>query len=202
MVVTWWIVALLCSASFLSWYSTCTCSQVINRSRCITICLYLYVSLVLRDGNWRYLKWTEVVVGDIMKVLGGQFFPADLILLSSRWVFFKMVASSNWSGQKWWKGTSWKSAGISHFQQTSYYHHQSEASILLFSFVICYYWLASDHASNICAICIVPTDKLWKIMTLSVAQSHVMISVVLLMLLVHFSVSVINWIDMILLDVM
>ncbi|KAL5012928.1 hypothetical protein ScPMuIL_011479 [Solemya velum] len=38
---------------------------------------------VLRDGAWRPLKWYEVVVGDIVKVLNAQFFPADLILLSS-----------------------------------------------------------------------------------------------------------------------
>lgn len=39
---------------------------------------------VLRDGGWQALKWTEVVVGDIVKVVNGQFFPADLVLLSSR----------------------------------------------------------------------------------------------------------------------
>jgi len=39
---------------------------------------------VLRRGNWQPLQWTEVVVGDIVKVVGGNFFPADLVLLSSR----------------------------------------------------------------------------------------------------------------------
>lgn len=39
--------------------------------------------LVLRDGNWRQLKWTEVLVGDILKITINQFFPADLVLLSS-----------------------------------------------------------------------------------------------------------------------
>lgn len=39
---------------------------------------------VLRDGNWQLLKWTEIVVGDIIKVINGQFFPADLVQLSSR----------------------------------------------------------------------------------------------------------------------
>ncbi|XP_014674713.1 PREDICTED: probable phospholipid-transporting ATPase IA [Priapulus caudatus] len=38
---------------------------------------------VLRHGDWRLLKWTEVGVGDIVKIMNGQFFPADLILLSS-----------------------------------------------------------------------------------------------------------------------
>ena len=41
---------------------------------------------VLREGRWQELKWTEVTCGDIVKVLNGQFFPADLIILSSRWV--------------------------------------------------------------------------------------------------------------------
>ena len=39
---------------------------------------------VLRDGNWQIIRWTEVVVGDIVKVVNDQFFPADLVLLSSR----------------------------------------------------------------------------------------------------------------------
>ncbi|KAJ8297759.1 hypothetical protein KUTeg_024290 [Tegillarca granosa] len=39
--------------------------------------------LVLREGIWKSLKWTEVTVGDLVKVVSGQFFPADLVLLSS-----------------------------------------------------------------------------------------------------------------------
>lgn len=38
---------------------------------------------VLRDCNWEYIKWTQVVVGDIVRVVSGQFFPADLVLLAS-----------------------------------------------------------------------------------------------------------------------
>ncbi|KAK6645447.1 hypothetical protein RUM43_001724 [Polyplax serrata] len=38
---------------------------------------------VLRDGSWTDVKWTNVVVGDIVKVRNNQFFPADLVLLSS-----------------------------------------------------------------------------------------------------------------------
>ncbi|XP_039266166.2 phospholipid-transporting ATPase IB-like isoform X2 [Styela clava] len=39
--------------------------------------------LIFRDGEWRAMKWTKVVVGDVVKVINGQFFPADLILMSS-----------------------------------------------------------------------------------------------------------------------
>ena len=39
--------------------------------------------LVLRDGNWQNLKWTEVLVGDIVKITNGSFFPADIVILSS-----------------------------------------------------------------------------------------------------------------------
>ncbi|KAI0226825.1 Phospholipid-transporting ATPase IB [Lamellibrachia satsuma] len=39
--------------------------------------------LVLRRGDWEVIKWTEVVVGDIVKVVNSNFFPCDLILLSS-----------------------------------------------------------------------------------------------------------------------
>ncbi|KAJ7357638.1 Phospholipid-transporting ATPase IA [Desmophyllum pertusum] len=38
---------------------------------------------VLRDNTIQSLLWTEVQVGDIVKVVNGQFFPADLIILSS-----------------------------------------------------------------------------------------------------------------------
>ncbi|KAK6173412.1 hypothetical protein SNE40_016867 [Patella caerulea] len=38
---------------------------------------------VLRGGTWQTIKWTQVNVGDIVKVLNGGFFPADLILLAS-----------------------------------------------------------------------------------------------------------------------
>lgn len=38
---------------------------------------------VLRSGHWQFVKWTEVVVGDIVKVHNNQFFPADLVMISS-----------------------------------------------------------------------------------------------------------------------
>ena len=50
---------------------------------CICYMTVFFVA-VLRGGLWQLVKWKEVVVGDIVKVVGGQFFPADLILLSSR----------------------------------------------------------------------------------------------------------------------
>ncbi|KAG8188801.1 hypothetical protein JTE90_009192 [Oedothorax gibbosus] len=37
----------------------------------------------LRDGVWTEIRWTDVVVGDILKITNGRFFPADLVLLSS-----------------------------------------------------------------------------------------------------------------------
>ncbi|GAB0091473.1 Phospholipid-transporting ATPase [Sergentomyia squamirostris] len=36
-----------------------------------------------KSGQWRYIKWQQLSVGDIVKVLNNTFFPADLILLSS-----------------------------------------------------------------------------------------------------------------------
>ncbi|XP_064637664.1 probable phospholipid-transporting ATPase IA isoform X4 [Lineus longissimus] len=38
---------------------------------------------VIRDGSWEPLRWQDVCVGDIVKVVSGQFFPADLLLISS-----------------------------------------------------------------------------------------------------------------------
>ncbi|KAG7206905.1 hypothetical protein KM043_000800 [Ampulex compressa] len=38
---------------------------------------------VLRDGHWQWIQWRNVAVGDVVKVHNNNFFPADLILLSS-----------------------------------------------------------------------------------------------------------------------
>ncbi|CAF3363194.1 unnamed protein product [Rotaria sp. Silwood1] len=39
--------------------------------------------LIYRHGNWLYTTWQKVKVGDIVKVIDKEFFPADLVLLSS-----------------------------------------------------------------------------------------------------------------------
>ncbi len=39
--------------------------------------------LVLKEGRFVETKWCEVCTGDIVKVLNGQAFPADLVLLST-----------------------------------------------------------------------------------------------------------------------
>ncbi|XP_054754666.1 probable phospholipid-transporting ATPase IA isoform X2 [Lytechinus pictus] len=39
--------------------------------------------LVLRDHMWVPLRWRELGVGDVVQVKRGEFFPADLVLLSS-----------------------------------------------------------------------------------------------------------------------
>jgi len=46
---------------------------------------------VLRDRDWNDISWKKVVVGDIVKVVNRQFFPADLILLASRCVHLPNV---------------------------------------------------------------------------------------------------------------
>lgn len=38
---------------------------------------------VLREGTFQTVRWVDVRVGDVVKVLNNQFFPADLVLLSS-----------------------------------------------------------------------------------------------------------------------
>ncbi|XP_043269148.1 probable phospholipid-transporting ATPase IA isoform X4 [Venturia canescens] len=38
---------------------------------------------VLRDGKWQWIQWRAIAVGDVVKVHNNNFFPADLILLSS-----------------------------------------------------------------------------------------------------------------------
>jgi phospholipid-transporting ATPase len=40
---------------------------------------------VLRDGQWTRVRWMNVVVGDYVRVENNEAFPADLLLLSSRW---------------------------------------------------------------------------------------------------------------------
>jgi len=46
-----------------------------------SICMHV---AVLRNGDWNNVRWADVKVGDFVKVTSGQFFPADLVLLSSR----------------------------------------------------------------------------------------------------------------------
>uniref|UniRef100_A0A146L2F0 Phospholipid-transporting ATPase n=1 Tax=Lygus hesperus TaxID=30085 RepID=A0A146L2F0_LYGHE len=38
---------------------------------------------VLKEGNWQWITWENVAVGDLLKVQNNQFFPADLIVLST-----------------------------------------------------------------------------------------------------------------------
>lgn len=45
----------------------------------------------LMDGQWRWVKWKDLVVGDIVKVQNNTFFPADLVLLSSRYVILSAL---------------------------------------------------------------------------------------------------------------
>jgi len=40
-------------------------------------------TIVLRNGMWHTIMWKEVAVGDIVKVINGQYLPADMALLSS-----------------------------------------------------------------------------------------------------------------------
>uniref|UniRef100_A0A096MSD2 Phospholipid-transporting ATPase n=1 Tax=Papio anubis TaxID=9555 RepID=A0A096MSD2_PAPAN len=40
-------------------------------------------TIVLRNGVWHTIVWKEVAVGDIVKVVNGQYLPADVVLLSS-----------------------------------------------------------------------------------------------------------------------
>lgn len=48
------------------------------------VCVVSVNVSVLRDHEWKELQWRHVVVGDIIRVLDQQSFPADLLLLSSR----------------------------------------------------------------------------------------------------------------------
>ena len=42
---------------------------------------------VLRDGQWLWLTWQQIQVGDVVRVRAAAFFPADLLLLSSRYLY-------------------------------------------------------------------------------------------------------------------
>ena len=45
---------------------------------------YTHPLPVLKNSEWVSTKWTQVAVGDIVKVTDHHFFPCDLIILSSR----------------------------------------------------------------------------------------------------------------------
>lgn len=46
---------------------------------------------VLKNGSWDAVRWRDVEVGDVVKVHNDSFFPADMVLLSSRYVFLISV---------------------------------------------------------------------------------------------------------------
>jgi magnesium-transporting ATPase (P-type) len=46
----------------------------------------------LRDGQWLWLAWQQINVGDVVRVRAGAFFPADLILISSRYNLKKKIS--------------------------------------------------------------------------------------------------------------
>lgn len=37
----------------------------------------------IRNGQWVAIKWQNLVVGDIVRIINNAFFPADMVLLSS-----------------------------------------------------------------------------------------------------------------------
>lgn len=39
----------------------------------------------LTESSWYNVKWRDICVGDIVKITAGELFPADLLLLSSRY---------------------------------------------------------------------------------------------------------------------
>ena len=41
---------------------------------------------VLRDRDWQEIEWRHLKVGDIVKVTNNESFPADLVILASRFV--------------------------------------------------------------------------------------------------------------------
>jgi len=49
----------------------------------------LNLNLVYRQGSWIYTTWRDVKVGDIVRVIDQEFFPADLVLISSGFAFKK-----------------------------------------------------------------------------------------------------------------
>lgn len=37
----------------------------------------------LRNGQWVAIKWQDLLVGDIVRIINNAFFPADMVMLSS-----------------------------------------------------------------------------------------------------------------------
>lgn len=47
--------------------------------------------VVLRNGIWIKVCWLDVIVGDFVKVISGQFFLVDMILLLLRYSIMNLV---------------------------------------------------------------------------------------------------------------
>lgn len=54
---------------------------------------------VIKDGQWKAVKWQDLTVGDIVKIVNNTFFPADMILLSSRYIQSEFQKTGNVSSK-------------------------------------------------------------------------------------------------------
>ena len=52
-------------------------------SQPVATCAHCRPCKVFREGTFQTIRWTQIKVGDIVKILDRQFFPADLVLLAS-----------------------------------------------------------------------------------------------------------------------
>ena len=64
--------------------NVCSTQYVLGVSRHL---LYCTLSVVWRDGQCQTVLWQNVLAGDIVRVNDREDFPADLVLLSSRFVW-------------------------------------------------------------------------------------------------------------------
>lgn len=54
----------------------------------------------LRNGQWVAIKWQDLLVGDIVKILNNTFFPADMVqLASSEPQSMSFIETSNLDGE-------------------------------------------------------------------------------------------------------
>lgn len=41
---------------------------------------------ILSNGSWTAVRWEKLKVGDVCRITNNNFFPADLIVLASRYI--------------------------------------------------------------------------------------------------------------------
>ena len=63
-------------------------STIINKWMTIDLLIRSKTTAAMtNEGTWKICRWADLRVGDVVQVSNDEYFPADLVILSSRWLY-------------------------------------------------------------------------------------------------------------------